>query len=204
METKLISSLVALGVPGVALGIFYLLLRAFNFQFAQIGPGWGALIAILFLLIVGGVTLFALHLWRPTKSDGAGSKKSNVITLQADGETVTLTDLLRSVGHDVVKIDAHTHQLGVAAEYEWKKRKYPMSEVLMQRLMEMDVGRNTKGTDVKKIYFDVLDMQLPDGRKKEIYFDISSFFNGGGSSMIDPDSFIAEKIKDIYAQKKQA
>jgi hypothetical protein len=201
METRLIRSLAVLGVPGVALGLFYLLLRTFNFQFAQIGPTWGAVIAILFLFVVGAVTLLALLLWRPTKLDGAVPENSSVMVLQAKEETVTITDLLRSVGHDVVKIDAHTHQLGVAAEYEWKKVKYPESKMIMQRLEEMDVGKNNNGVNAKTIYFDVLEIQLSDGRKKEIYFDISSFFNGGGSSMIDPDSFIAGKIEDIYARK---
>lgn len=127
MESRLLRSLVVLGVPGVALGVFYLLLRAFNFQFAQIEPISAAIIAILFLVVVGGVTLFALHLWRPTRPSGVDPPNSKIMVLQASEETVTLTELLRSVGHDVVKIDAHTHQLGVAAEHEWRNRKYPNS-----------------------------------------------------------------------------
>ena len=57
METKFIRVLVALGVPGVALGIFYLLLRGFGFQFETISPTWAAIIAIIFLVIVGGSNL---------------------------------------------------------------------------------------------------------------------------------------------------
>jgi hypothetical protein len=60
---------VALGVPGVALGMFYLLLRTFNFQFSSIDPTWAAIIAIFFLLIVGGITLYALHKWAPVRKD---------------------------------------------------------------------------------------------------------------------------------------
>ncbi len=66
MESKILRVLVTLGVPGVALGIFYLLLRGFGFQFATINPTWAAIIAIIFLVIVGGVTLFALHRFAPT------------------------------------------------------------------------------------------------------------------------------------------
>ncbi len=56
MEVSIIRALVVLGVPGVALGIFYLLLRSFNFQFAKVGPEWTAIVAILFLFVVGGIT----------------------------------------------------------------------------------------------------------------------------------------------------
>lgn len=68
METKLLKGLIVLGVPGVALGVFYLLLNRFNFQFEIISPALSALIAILFLLIAGGVTLFALHRWTPPRT----------------------------------------------------------------------------------------------------------------------------------------
>jgi hypothetical protein len=48
-------------VPGIALGIFYLLLRQFGFQFSTIDPVASAAIAVLFLLLVAGVTLYALR-----------------------------------------------------------------------------------------------------------------------------------------------
>ena len=80
MEAKLIKSLIVLGVPGVALGIFYLLLRQFDFKFENIDGTWAAIIAILFLLIVGGIVFYALRMWAPqrTKSGevAAASKKS--------------------------------------------------------------------------------------------------------------------------------
>lgn len=69
MEAGILRTVVGLGVPGVALGIFYLLLRQFGFQFSTIDPTASACIAILFLLIVGGVTLYAL---RHTKAIAAG------------------------------------------------------------------------------------------------------------------------------------
>ncbi|MBZ4220186.1 MAG: hypothetical protein LAC69_08430 [Chlorobium sp.] len=65
MESKIIKSLIVLGVPGVALGVFYLLLKSFNFRFSEIGGTFSALIAILFLLIVGGIVFYALHQWAP-------------------------------------------------------------------------------------------------------------------------------------------
>jgi hypothetical protein len=67
LESKILRVLVVLGVPGVALGVFYLLLRQFNFQFETISPTWSALIAILFLLIVGFVTFYTIHKWAPER-----------------------------------------------------------------------------------------------------------------------------------------
>lgn len=61
MEARILRTLATLGVPGVALGVFYLLLRQFGFQFSTIGPIASASIAILFLLLVAGVTLYALR-----------------------------------------------------------------------------------------------------------------------------------------------
>ena len=65
MAVKLIQSLIVLGVPGVALGVFYLLLETFDFEFDAIEPIWAAIVAIVFLVIVGGITLYALRLWAP-------------------------------------------------------------------------------------------------------------------------------------------
>jgi hypothetical protein len=65
MERKLLKTLAVLGVPGVALGVFYLLLRTFDFQFSAIDQTWSAVIVIVFLLVVALVTIYALHRWSP-------------------------------------------------------------------------------------------------------------------------------------------
>jgi hypothetical protein len=65
MESRILKSLIVLGVPGVALGVFYLLLRSFNFRFGEIERTWAAIIAIIFLVIVGAITIFALLRFTP-------------------------------------------------------------------------------------------------------------------------------------------
>jgi hypothetical protein len=65
MESRILRTLVTIGVPGVALGVFYLLLRGFGFKFSEITPTWAAIIAVIFLLIVGGITFYALYRWAP-------------------------------------------------------------------------------------------------------------------------------------------
>jgi hypothetical protein len=193
MEAKLIRVLVALGVPGVALGIFYLLLRSFSFQFSEISPGWTTLIVVLFLVIVGAITAYALHLWQPTKSSPAdpASHAEDRFVFNGGEEIVTFRELLRSREHDVVKINAHSHTVGVAAEYRWLGEKYPGFQMIRQALTAFQMrGR--------EIHFDVITIRLGDKRQKEVYFDISSFFGGGGSTLIDPQAFIARKMEEIY------
>jgi hypothetical protein len=81
MEARILRTLAALGVPGVALGVFYLLLRQFGFQFSTIDPVASAGIAILFLLLVAGVTLYAL---RHTGAAVASVAPATGSDLQAD------------------------------------------------------------------------------------------------------------------------
>lgn len=54
---------------------------------------------------------------------------------------------------------------GIKAEYEWIRKNYPGYKLKSQSLQ-------TRG---KKVY-DVLTIITADGKKKEIYFDISNFF----------------------------
>lgn len=197
MEVNIIRTLVALGVPGVALGIFYLLLRSFKFRFAQVSPEWTAIVAILFLFVVGGITLYALHLWRPSRASRKQNDEKELV-FEVDGEAITLSEIVRSVHQDVIKVNAYTHPLGVAAEYEWKRLRYPDSKMVMQSLVAMKVPDSTNKEGEREVYFDKLEIELADGRRKELYFDISSFFDGAGSSLIDPDAFMAKKIAEMY------
>ena len=77
MESRILRTLVTLGVPGVALGVFYLLLRGFGFKFSVITPTWAAIIAVIFLLIVGGITFYALHRWAPQHGGGKVTGSAN-------------------------------------------------------------------------------------------------------------------------------
>jgi hypothetical protein len=126
------------------------------------------------------------------------------MTLELAEVTVTLTELIRSVAHDVVKVSAHTHALGVSAEYEWTRRRYPKSLILQQSLVAYKLPRKGSKSKQREIHFDRLEIRLADGRKKEVYFDISDFFGGGASSFIDPNAFIANKIEELYAQGRDS
>lgn len=211
MDSKFIKPLVTLGVPGVALGIFYLLLKSFNFEFSAVDSTWTVVIVILFLLIVGCVTLFALHRWSPQQNHGAmtntaaeESKKENRTAEEfvyiVNEERITFEEKMISLEKDVVKIFAHTHSLGVSAEYRWIEHKYPGAQMKMQCLSALEIL--TKEKIEKEMYFDVIKIELKDGRTKEIYFDISEFVRHGvGSSMSDSNSYMADKLKELYKQR---
>jgi hypothetical protein len=117
------------------------------------------------------------------------------------GETVSCTEILRSLTQDVVKIEAHTHTLGVTAEYQWISKEYPGSKTQKQRLTTLDMLKGNKKYSGKQIHFDVITILTKAGMQKDIYFDISSFFGSAGSSLTNPDGFIAQKIKELYGQK---
>ncbi len=55
----------SLGVPGFALLVFYLLMHGLGFTFAQISATWAGVIALVFVGMIGAVTIFALRLWSP-------------------------------------------------------------------------------------------------------------------------------------------
>jgi hypothetical protein len=120
------------------------------------------------------------------------------IILKNEEETITFTELLRSLRHDVVKIHAHTHILGVAAEYEWIRRRYPGSETVQQALTTLDLIAGKKKYKTSQIHFDIITIELPNGRKKEIFFDISNFYDDAESEHLDPHAFIGKKIARLY------
>ena len=72
-EIKLWKVFVSLGVPGLALGVFYMLMNRFGWETERISAAWSAALAVLFMLLSASVVLYALTLWRPTRSvDRAG------------------------------------------------------------------------------------------------------------------------------------
>src|SRR5437773_6290045 len=123
---------------------------------------------------------------------------SDSIRLRFGEEEVSFTELLRSLAHDVVKVHAHTHKVGVLAEYQWIKQRYPQSTVIRQTLTTLDIIKERPEPSPRQIFFDVIQIELKNGREKDVYFDISSFFDGEGTSHLDPEGFIARKIAELY------
>lgn len=56
------------GIPGIAFGVFYMLLRTFKFKFPVIAKSWSGPIVVTFMLLVSGVVIYGLTLWAPEKN----------------------------------------------------------------------------------------------------------------------------------------
>ncbi|MBK1887771.1 hypothetical protein [Marinobacter sp. DY40_1A1] len=109
MEYRILKVLVSLGVPGVALGVFYLLFKSFGFSFPQVTAGWVGPIIVLFMLIVGAITFYALTLWRPSMSgDGTGVS----ISVPKNGATFKFViEMLAANNHKSVEYEGFSDEV---------------------------------------------------------------------------------------------
>ena len=158
------------------------------------------LIIIVVIMAIPQVRDGALLLWSWMKRlfQKHQKKLKQVITFHLKGEDITCTVLLRSLMQDVVCIDAHTHPLGIAAEYQWISQEYPDCKTVRQALTTLESMSGEKKKDDNQIYFDVITIKTKDDLQKDIYFDISSFFKGNCTSMLNSNEFLAKKIKKLY------
>lgn len=108
------------------------------------------------------------------------------------GETITYEIKLKSHDFDVVKIHATTHRLGIHAEYEWLGRNYPGYQKNMQFLEHIITDNG------ETITFDIITIHN-ETELKEIYFDITDFYNGAHVEFTGNIHKYAEsKIRDLY------
>lgn len=113
----------------------------------------------------------------------------------AGGETITFDIKTTSALFDIVKINALTHDIGVNAEYKWIKKYYPDHKITMQGLQKILI-------DKEQYNYDVVTIKNIEGKKKYIYFDITSFLNKHGSTLSNKNKFIESKIRELHKKKK--
>lgn len=143
--------------------------------------------------VLAGLILY--HLFGVGKK-GSPDKKEESFTFKVAEEKVAFEEKMRSLRMDVVKINAHDHAVGVAAEYAWIRENYPGSKKHSQTLLEQKFKR--KNGAEKSVLFDLIRIELENGRKKEVYFDVSSFFSDGNPTSFDSD-YAKHKIREIYS-----
>lgn len=66
---------VSLGVPGLALGVFYMLLKQFEWKFSAVPRKWVAPIVVLFLVLTSALVFTALVLWAPGRGAAEQSQQ---------------------------------------------------------------------------------------------------------------------------------
>ena len=133
---------VGLGVPGLALGVFFALFRAFKWDFPQVPVVWVGPLIVIFMVLTTAVVLYALTLWRPVSGDDTDEISQDTssgdddpgdgvtVRLKVFDEEIAFTELLRSEPNDVVKVHTSAHLLGIAAENQWISNRYPQSKRL--------------------------------------------------------------------------
>ena len=128
--------------------------------------------------------MFIYRLFCPKNSD-------NEFVIEYADEIIKIEEKLISQDFDVIKIKATTHLLGVRAEREWLKKKYPGYENCMQMLTHIETKQGIKTFDI---------LPIRKGRiEKDIYFDITDFYKGASVPNHKKVSEYAEfKINDIY------
>lgn len=150
---------------------------------------------IIAIVVILAILIMAL----PQLRDGLKmlwpfSRKKEFVSEYAD-EKITFEVKLRSQNFDVVKIHATTHSLGVHAEREWLNKNYPEYTNNMQSL------RHIKTNDGKELTFDILPIQKGN-KKKDVYFDITDFFDGARVSYTgNVHEYAEKKIRDIYGKE---
>lgn len=120
--------------------------------------------------------------------------KKEEFVIKYKDETITFEIMLRSQHFDIVKIHTITHVLGVHSEREWINKYYPDYSWGMQKLRNITLDGN------KSIPFDIICISKGNNHK-EIYFDLSDFFNESGCTSSDINKFAEGKIKEIYNRK---
>lgn len=152
------------------------------------------LIALAILMAIPQVKEGLLCVWRWVRPKKKPSP-DDPFEITVKGETITFDELVRSTTLDIVRVNAHTHKLGVRAEHAWVSKRYPESEFKQQALwfLKPDDDDTAEGKA-----FDIITFQCADGQQKQVYFDITSFFDGKVSSMAKPSEFARKKLKDIY------
>lgn len=121
--------------------------------------------------------------------------KKDIYKYKKKGETVILTRILKSKKLDVVRIDTTSHDLGIQSEYAWLKKYYPKFEHTMQCLSMIETEQGEKVFD----HFPITKNNI----SKEIYFDISSFFEEPLEILMDEDEYISHQIKKMYRKKEE-
>jgi hypothetical protein len=90
---------------------------------------------------------------------------ANAGSMPATDSVTRRNEDLGSSFETAVLINESTESAGVPAEYKWIREHYSGYKIARQSLMEH-----------KKTYFDVITIQLSDGKTQDVYFNISKFF----------------------------
>lgn len=152
---------------------------------------WIVVIIVIVAIIIGTLPSIKEGLKMILMPFNSAEKKNNNFIIEYADEKVVCEIVSRSYDFDVVKIHATTHRLGIQAERKWIDKFYSNYTYNMQMLRKIQTGSCER-------FFDII--PITNGTiTKDIYFDITDFFDGAPVPLTGNVSKYAEqKIKDIY------
>ena len=153
--------------------------------------------------VLAGLVLVIIEIIRRNLGK-EGNEDTRDFEFKVGEETVTYEVLVRSLSYDLVKVNAYTHMVGIAAERAWINYHYPESEVLTQAITDVEMISGFESDNLKGIPLDLLVIRIKDGRTKKVYFDITSFLGGGVSSSVDPQEKFVQTLKGVYCDDKNS
>lgn len=88
-EVSLWQIFASLGVPGLALGVMYMLYKKFNWKFEAVPSSWVGPIVVLFLVLIFAIVLTALVLWGPNRYSQNNAGKPSAMELSEAERTLS-------------------------------------------------------------------------------------------------------------------
>lgn len=149
---------------------------------------------IIAIIVIVAIIIMSLpSLKEGVKALFTSSEKSEDFIIEYADEKIVCKIILRTYDFEVVKICASTHRLGVLAERKWINKFYPNYNSYKQSL-------NRIATNDGEKVFDIITIRN-ENIKKNIYFDITDFFDGAPVVFTgNVHEYAKQKIIEIYNQ----
>lgn len=130
---------VSLGVPGLALGVFYMLYRKLKFSIPVVPQGWAGPIVVLFLLLTSGVVLYALTLWAPQADEEFGveaNQQNNRVNQPGNFDSPNLNEEVNGRQREILNMEIKASD---------KHREEPSESTLNRQLVALrgKIGKKT-------------------------------------------------------------
>jgi hypothetical protein len=90
MELNLFKIFISLGVPGLALGVFYMLFKVFKWDFPKVPVKWVGPIVVIFMILVFSLTFYTVTLWAPNEYNASNvlNKKEQFVVFHGKGSAI--------------------------------------------------------------------------------------------------------------------
>ena len=150
MESKLFKMFVSLGVPGLALGVFYMLFKKFDWNFTNVPPEWVGPIIILFMILTTGIIFYTLSLWKPRSAPAYSVADGNQVTKNgATALNTVLEDLEEFLKRKYEQEDNGENKILKEKIYEAKEHVEETANHTRHYIADLKVGKRDRKIEGK-------------------------------------------------------